>query len=59
MPVNQNHCPRCQNIAIIEHPDSIECPYCDLEFYKTDFNKLNDENILSIQEKKNFIDNIK
>ena len=59
MRLNQKHCPRCQNVGIIEHPDSIECQNCNLEFDKSDFDKFEDENILAIEEKKNFIDNIK
>ena len=45
MRLNQKHCPRCQNISIIEHPDSIECPFCNLEFNKNDLEKIEDKNI--------------
>ena len=49
----------CQNIAIIEYELTRECPYCNLEFDKRDFEKCSDENILAIEEKKNCIEMFK
>jgi len=49
------HCPRCQNRNIIEYPDSIECPKCELEFDKKDLTLYDDDQILSLQEKSGFV----
>ena len=59
MRLNQKKCPRCHNISIIEHPDTIECPNCNLEFDKKDLDEFEDENIIAIEEKKDFIKNIR
>lgn len=49
------HCPRCKNVKVIEYINSIECPNCKLEFHKKDFSRFSDDQILSIQEKSDFL----
>ena len=50
------HCPRCGNINIVEYDKSVECPLCSQEFSKEDLEHLNDEDVLSLEEKKAFLD---
>ena len=46
------HCPRCKNKKIIDYGDTFDCPICNLEFEKKDFELFDDESeILAIQEK--------
>jgi len=47
------HCPRCKNENIIEYDDTFDCPACNQEFEKKDFDLFDEENILSVQEKLN------
>ena len=50
--MSQYHCPRCGNIKIIDYPDSFDCPLCNLEFEKKDFDMIKEKSsILSIKEK--------
>ena len=50
--MSQYHCPRCGNTKIIDYTDSFDCPVCQLEFEKKDFDIIKDESkILSIEEK--------
>ena len=46
------HCPRCKNEKTIDYGDTFDCPLCNLEFEKKDFEIFDDEDdILSIEEK--------
>ena len=46
------HCPRCKNKKIIDYGDTFDCPLCNLEFEKKDFELFDDESdILAIEEK--------
>ena len=54
------HCPRCGNRQIILYEDTFECPKCKLEFYIKDLEQSDDDDqILSIEEMKNFYDIVK
>ena len=53
------HCPRCKNEKIIDYGITFDCPICNLEFEKKDFELYDEENILSISEKLAVIDSIK
>ena len=46
------HCPRCGNKELIVHEDTFDCPSCKLEFEIKDLELYNDDQILSISEKK-------
>ena len=46
------HCPRCKNERIIDYGDSFDCTICNQEFEKKDFELYDEEDILSIEEKK-------
>ncbi len=53
------HCPRCSSKKIIDLGDVIECVNCKDEFEKSDLETFEDEsNILSVREKKRFLDSI-
>ena len=43
-------CPRCHEKKTIDYGEIIECPKCQLEFYKRDIETLNRSNILAISE---------
>ncbi|TXT58454.1 MAG: hypothetical protein BAJALOKI3v1_1310003 [Promethearchaeota archaeon] len=45
------HCPRCKSTEIYDYGERFDCMKCLLEFEKKDFETLNDEDILSVQEK--------
>ena len=50
--MTQYYCPRCGNTKIIDFADSFDCPVCQLEFEKKDFDTIKDKSkILSIEEK--------
>ena len=49
------HCPRCKNEKIIDYGESFDCPICRLEFEKKDFDKYDEENILSVEEKMDLV----
>ena len=53
------HCPRCKNDKIIDYGESFDCPICRLEFEKKDFDKYDEENILSVEEKMDLVKAIK
>ena len=44
------HCPVCKSKDVIEYEDMIECPSCNLEFFKEGLGEIDDENKLSVQE---------
>lgn len=48
-------CPRCKKANVIEFTESIACPRCELEFEKEDLGTIDEDKILSIQEKSDFI----
>ena len=53
-------CPRCNGSRIIDNGDTIDCVDCKLEFEKEDIMTIKDKkNILSLQEKKRFLDAFK
>ncbi|MFX0136116.1 MAG: hypothetical protein ACFFDN_20920 [Candidatus Hodarchaeota archaeon] len=53
----QVRCPICRSTEIIEYDDYIECLDCGLEFFKEFVeDEIDDEDILSEQELKGFID---
>lgn len=53
-------CPRCNGNNIENYGEIIECHDCNLEFEKKDIETIKDKsNILSIQEKEEFIDIMK
>ena len=46
------HCPRCKSRKLIDYGETFDCPICNLEFEKKDFETFDDESaILSIEEK--------
>jgi ribosomal protein S27AE len=45
------HCPRCKSTEIYDYGERFDCMKCILEFEKKDFETLDDEDILSTQEK--------
>jgi len=53
------HCPRCKSEKIIDYGTTFDCPICNLEFEKEDFELYDEENILSINEKLAVIDSFK
>jgi hypothetical protein len=50
------HCPACKSSDIIENEGTIHCPKCKLDFNKEHLGKIDDENILSVQELGGFVD---
>jgi hypothetical protein len=47
------HCPRCGNTRdLMVYPDTFECTQCNKEFEKKDLELYDDDQILSIDEKK-------
>ncbi len=44
------YCPVCKSKDVIEYEDMIECPSCNLEFFKDGLGEIADENKLSVQE---------
>jgi hypothetical protein len=47
------HCPRCGNIKnLIVYEETFDCPSCKLEFEIKDIELYDDDQILSIEEKK-------
>jgi len=53
------HCPRCGNIKLIVYTETFDCPICNKEFEIRDLERFDDDQILSIDEKKGFYDDIK
>ena len=53
------HCPRFKNEKIIYYGYTFDCPICNLEFEKKDFELYDEEDILSINEKSAVIDSFK
>ena len=53
------YCPRCKSKDINEYDDTFDCIHCNLEFDKKDCDELDDDQILSIKEKLEFVKNIK
>ena len=53
------HCPRCGNKQLIVHEDTFDCPICELEFEIKDLDQFDDDQILSIDEKKRFYEDSK
>jgi len=53
------HCPRCGNKQLIVHDDTFDCPTCNLEFEMKDLDLFDDDNILSIEEKKHVTEALK
>ena len=52
------HCPRCGNKTnLIEYEDTFDCPSCNKEFEIKDLELYDDDQILSIDEKKRFHEN--
>jgi len=49
-------CPRCNGNNIIDYEDTFECLNCNLEFDKVSFKLIEEDNILSIEEKRAFLD---
>jgi len=43
-------CPACDSKDIIEYDEIIECPKCNLEFFKDHLGEIDPENQLSIKE---------
>ena len=52
-------CPRCGSKSIINYDVTFDCPNCILEFEKSDFEYFDDDEILSIDEKRRFSRNLK
>lgn len=52
---HEYYCPRCKTADIIEYHDRIECRLCHSEFLKQHFARVDDEDILSVQEILSFI----
>ena len=52
-------CPRCQQNKVIDLGETIECTICHLEFQKEDLLNLDQDQILSVQEKLSFIRSVK
>lgn len=52
-------CPRCNKNKVIDLGDTIECTICNLEFQKDDLLNLDQDQILSVQEKLSFVRSIK
>ncbi|MBA7531070.1 hypothetical protein ES705_23281 [subsurface metagenome] len=47
-----HHCPRCKRKYLMDFDTTVECPVCNLEFEKQDFDEYtDDDDILSLQEK--------
>ena len=47
-----HHCPRCKRKYLMDFDTIVECPLCNLEFEKADFEKYDDDDdILSLQKK--------
>jgi len=44
------YCPACKSKNVIEYEEMIECPSCNLEFFKEGLGEIADENKLSVQE---------
>ncbi len=44
------YCPACKSKNVIEYEEIIECPSCNLEFFKEGLGEIADENKLSVQE---------
>lgn len=53
------HCPRCRGKDLVIYEDSFDCLVCQLEFEKKDLILFEDEDILSIEEKLAFTENLK
>lgn len=49
-------CPRCNENIIIDYEETFECLKCNLEFDKVSFKLIEKDNILSIEEKRAFLD---
>ncbi len=55
MPIKQPvslHCPRCGNKQLIVYKDTFDCPPCKSEFEIKDLEQFDDDQIMSIEEKK-------
>jgi uncharacterized Zn finger protein (UPF0148 family) len=57
--IKNYHCPRCKSTNLIWYKDTVECPNCHLEFYIKDLERYMDNQILSKQEKSNFVKSFK
>ncbi len=55
---NKNLCPRCGSHDIVEYETTIECMKCHFEFKKENLADLDDEDILSVQEMKDILDEL-
>ena len=53
------HCPRCGNTQLIVHEESFDCTKCGKEFEIRDLEQFDDDQILSIDEKKRFFEDSK
>jgi len=54
---SEYHCPRCKSEKVIVYDDHIECTQCGLRFFIKDIESdIDEENLLSEQEKKDIID---
>lgn len=51
-------CPRCGSTKIVEYDTTFECRECNLEFKKENLEKVDDENLLSVQEMKGILDKL-
>lgn len=56
---NKFRCPRCKSEKVIDMGDTIDCPFCRLEFEKSDIKTLESNQILAISEKLSFVRSIK
>jgi transcription elongation factor Elf1 len=48
-------CPRCRREKIVDQETMIRCMVCDLEFDKSDLERFEEEDILSISEKRGIV----
>jgi len=54
------HCPRCKNKDIIDFEFSFKCPYCMLNFDKSDYEFAEDDSyIIAVEEKDAFLKALK
>jgi uncharacterized paraquat-inducible protein A len=53
------YCPRCKTMKLIRFTDTAECPRCKLEFFIKDLDRFEPDQILSVQEKAEFINTFK
>ena len=53
------HCPRCGNKQLIVYQDTFDCPKCNKEFEIKDLELFDNDQIMSIDEKKGFYEKSK